>query len=269
MLKDALTCIDDFHPCGKDEERKLTATAQSIMRAYGDRTGRGRLRSDSTIMESKPPQGNAIITSEFPPQIGESGAARYFTLELKEKDVDLETLTVFQHSAENGELRRTMFAYTEWLKNFINNGKEKEFSALLKKAFEFYRDEFRTKEISCHGRVPEIVAWLRIGMKFFSMFLVDYDVLEQEKADDLEFEFEMILEGLASAQSDSIESNRPTTVFIKKIYSLIEAGTVSVVNMNTEPDYLPNNFVGCEDSDYIYFNLLFVIIFSLEDQYMP
>jgi hypothetical protein len=54
-LKDVLTCIDDFHPCGKLEEGKLTATVQSIMRAYGDRTGRGRLKADSSPIESRPP----------------------------------------------------------------------------------------------------------------------------------------------------------------------------------------------------------------------
>lgn len=54
-LKDALTCIDDFHPGGRKEANKLTETAQLIMRGYGDRIGRGRLKSDSTPMESRPP----------------------------------------------------------------------------------------------------------------------------------------------------------------------------------------------------------------------
>ena len=40
-------------------------------------------------MESRPPLGNAIVTSEFPPDIGESGTARYFLLELKDGDVKL------------------------------------------------------------------------------------------------------------------------------------------------------------------------------------
>ena len=83
-LKDVLTCIDDFHPCGRDDERKLTGTMQALVRSYGDRTGRGRLRKDSSPMESRPPLGNAIVTSEFPPDIGESGTARYFLLELKD-----------------------------------------------------------------------------------------------------------------------------------------------------------------------------------------
>ena len=46
-LKDVLTCVDDFHPAGRMDETKLTAVAQSIMRAYGDRVGKGRLRTDA------------------------------------------------------------------------------------------------------------------------------------------------------------------------------------------------------------------------------
>ena len=114
-LKDVLTCIDDLHPSSRMEEQKMNGTAQTIMRAYGDRTGKGRLRSDSTLMESRPPQGNAIITAEFAPDIGESGTARYFALELKEKDVDLKNLTSYQNEAAKGTFQRCMYAYTQWI----------------------------------------------------------------------------------------------------------------------------------------------------------
>ena len=115
-LKDVLTCIDDFYPCGRDDERKLTGTMQALVRSYGDRTGRGRLRKDSSPMESRPPLGNAIVTSEFPPDIGESGTARYFLLELKDGDVNLDILSSFQQYAEDGVFRRAMFGYTEWIR---------------------------------------------------------------------------------------------------------------------------------------------------------
>lgn len=105
-LKDVMTCIDDFYPSDNAEMKKLNATAQTVMRAYGDRTGRARLRSDSTLMESRPPQGNAIITGELSPNIGESGTARYFSLELKEGDVDLPSLTLYQKDAADGAYRR-------------------------------------------------------------------------------------------------------------------------------------------------------------------
>ena len=112
-LKDVLTCIDDFHPSGRQEEQKLNATAQAIMRAYGDRTGCGRLRADATPMASRQPQGNAIITAEFAPDIGESGTARYFAVEVKRGDVDLDLLSAYQEEAAKGALQSCMLAYTK------------------------------------------------------------------------------------------------------------------------------------------------------------
>ena len=125
-LKDVLTCIDDFHPSGRKEVNKLTETAQLIMRGYGDRIGRGRLKSDSTPMESRPPQGNAIITAEQAPDIGESGTARYFCLELRDGMIDLNNLSKFQREAESGTLRSCMLAYTEWIKERFLKDKSTE-----------------------------------------------------------------------------------------------------------------------------------------------
>ena len=68
-LKDVLTCIDDFHPGTRSAERKDTNIAQGIDRAFGDRVGKGRLTSDCTPMESRPPQGNAIVTGESAPDV--------------------------------------------------------------------------------------------------------------------------------------------------------------------------------------------------------
>ena len=254
-LKDVLTCIDDFHPGSHEDARKLTATAQSIMRAYGDRTGRGRLRSDSSLMESRPPLGNAIITSEFPPDIGESGTARYFSVELGEDSVDLAVLTRFQKSAEKGVFRRAMYAYTEWIKGFVcDDDTLRRFCVILRKYFEYYRDEFTRMNLSCHGRVPETAAWLRLGMKFFTMFLSEKGALTTETAENIEDEFELLIKDNASRQIESIENDRPTTVFLKKLYSLIESGAAAVLKRDMNIEFLPPDFVGIEDNDFLYLN---------------
>ncbi|MEE1264580.1 hypothetical protein [Ruminococcus sp.] len=136
------------------------------MRGYGDRIGRGKLKSDSTPMESRPPQGNAIITAERAPDIGESGTARYFSLELRDGMIDLKNLSSFQREAEKGTLRSCMLAYTEWIKSRYLKGKDavQSFVENLKNLFESYRDEFSSSGILCHGRVPEMFAWLMIGI---------------------------------------------------------------------------------------------------------
>ena len=257
-LKDVLTCIDDFHPCGKDDERKLTSTMQALVRAYGDRTGRGRLRKDSSAMESRPPLGNAIITSEFPPDIGESGTARYFLLELKDGDVNLDTLSLFQQYAEQGVLRRAMFAYTEWIKKkFLQAEKtEKGFVKMLKESFAAYRSDFIQTGISCHGRVPEMAAELRIGMKMFLWFLEDNKIITETDAQNADSEFKEILCRLAQRQSENIKSDKPSVVFVKKLYSLIESGAVMVTHkeLSLGEDPYPRSFIGFEDEHYLYLN---------------
>ena len=255
-LKDVLTCIDDFHPSGRDEEKKLTSTAQSIMRAYGDRTGRGRLRADSTPMESRPPQGNAIITAEFAPDVGESGTARYFSLELKDGDVDLDSLSAYQSEVERGGLRRCMYAYIEYLKAFhlSTQADEKEFIADLKSRFRTARDEFIKKYPNCHGRIPEAVACLRIGFDFYLDFMEENFMLNPIFSDELRREFLKYLYTRASEQSKSIVEDKPTHVFIKKLYSLLESGQAYVMKRGEKFEPTGGAFVGWEDEDYYLLN---------------
>ena len=231
-LKDVLTVIDDLHPSSRQEEQKMNGTAQAVMRAYGDRTGKGRLRADSTPMESRPPQGNAIITAEFAPDIGESGTARYFALELKEKDVDLETLTAFQKEAANGTLQRCMFAYTEWLREsfLFSDESVQKFQKYLHSRFLFYRDSFRSNGIHCHGRVPETVAHLQIGMEFLLRFLYERGSFAEDWCNEIAERFQQILYQLAAKQAESIDEDNPTHIFIRKLFSLLESNQAHLLH---------------------------------------
>ena len=255
-LKDVLTCIDDFHPSGRQEESKLTSTAQQIMRGYGDRIGRGRLNSDSTPMSVRPPQGNAIITAEFAPDIGESGTARYFSLELRDGAVDLENLSVYQREAEEGTLRQCMLAYTEWIKEryLQNDSTEQDFVKGLKERFTTYRDGFSRTGIRCHGRVPEIVAWLMIGMEFFLSFLLEHDVISVEDYQTTNNRLRECQYDLAKKQSKSIERDRPTHKFIQKLYSLLEGGQAIFMDRNSSENNKPINYIGYQDEEYFYLN---------------
>ena len=257
-LKDVLTCIDDFHPCGRDDERKLTTTMQALVRSYGDRTGRGRLRKDSSPIESRPPLGNAIVTSEFPPDIGESGTARYFLLELKDGDVNLDLLSSFQQYAEQGVFRRAMFGYTEWIrKRFLQTQTmEERFVNTLKESFSVYRNDFIQTGISCHGRVPEMVAELRIGMKMFLWLLEDHEIIDKDDERAFMDEFKTNLYSLALRQSENIKNDKPSIIFVKKLYALIESGAVAVTHkdLSLGEDPYPRNFVGFEDEHYLYLN---------------
>ena len=253
-LKDVLTCIDDYHPAGRQEEQKLTATAQSIMRAYGDRTGKGRLRADASPMESRPPQGNAIITAEFPPDIGESGTARYFSLELKGSDVDLQVLSSFQREAAEGSLQRCMYGYLRWLKErFLSNpDTEQEFISMLQTWFQQRRDRFQVSNIRCHGRVPETVAWLQLGMDMFLRFLNEQGICAEDECKDVQEHFCQILYQLAQKQAQSIEEDKPTHKFIRKIYALLESNQAHLLDRNDINQLSCGTCLGYQDAEYLY-----------------
>ena len=253
-LKDVLTCIDDLHPSSRMEEQKMNGTAQAVMRAYGDRTGKGRLRADSTPMESRPPQGNAIITAEFAPDIGESGTARYFALELKEKDVDLEILTAFQKEAANGTLQRCMFAYTEWLREsfLFSDESVQKFQKYLHSRFLFYRDSFRSNGIHCHGRVPETVAHLQIGMEFLLRFLYERGSFAEDWCNEIAERFQQILYQLAAKQAESIDEDKPTHVFIRKLFSLLESNQAHLLDRNVVNELGFGTCIGYQDDEFLY-----------------
>lgn len=253
-LKDVLTCIDDFHPASRTEEQKLTATAQTVLRAYGDRVGRGRLRADSTPMASRPPQGNAIVTAEFPPDIGESGTARYFPLELSAGDVDLDCLSYFQMQAAGGVLARCMCAYLNWIRDTYLSTEQKleTFLFVLQSNFKYFRDRFRDSGIVCHGRVAETVSWLQMGMNLLSVFLVEQNVTTQTEAQELVSRFEKLLYDLAAKQAASIAEDCPSHRFVRKLLALLEAGQVCLLQKDCTAEFLPQNCIGYEDDRCIY-----------------
>lgn len=257
MTKDLSVVIDDFHPCGHQEQTKMTATAQNIARNYGDRAGKSRLTSDCDLRAARPPQGNAIVTAEFPPDIGESGTARCFTIELKRGDVDLQTLTSLQRLAADGTLNRCGFAYTEWIRECFLCDEEavKKFVKALHALFEKYRTQFNDGNKSSHGRVAENVAWLRMGFHFFLMFLDFHLSYGNAYVEEMEAQFKEMLYRIANRQSDAIEQDKPTHLFLRKFFALLESGQVYVKDRERlDPsDFQPGTCVGYCDHAYLYF----------------
>ena len=251
-LKDVLTCIDDFHPSGRKDEQILTSTAQDVLRAYGDRAGRGKLRSDSTPMASRRPQGNAIITAEFSPEVGESGFARSFALELKDGDVDLSNLSLLQRQAQEGLFRRCMYAYTQWLaaKYLKDPETEKRFVSSLACCFEEHRNRFNESGTLCHGRLPEIVAWFQIGMEYYCKFLQDIKVMAADESAAMQEEFRLLLYTYAKQQAATVGEKKPTVIFICKLFSLLESGRATVLDRFGDCSFPPSNLIGYEDDEW-------------------
>ena len=240
--KDCVFVVDDYHPCSTDSEAKqMQASAQKLLRAFGDRQGRARLNSDSTVKQAFVPRGMAIVTGEDLPDVGQSGSARYFALELKRGELDKEKLTILQAKAD--ELSAAMTAYTEWLGPQIDS---------LATGFRHSFEELRAAacQNSEHGRIPETVAWMQLGFSAFLRFAVESGAITQEKADKYSGECWTILNKLAADQSRNVQEDRPANKFIESLRDMLTSKEVWVRHIS-EMDSAPHDgqFIGWEDSD--------------------
>ena len=254
MLGDVLTCVDDFHPSSRKEEQELAEKAQMLARAYGDRVGRGRLRADATLMPARPPRGNAILTAELPPEIGESGLARCFTVELHPGDFDTDAYKFFEDASRQGILQSCMLLFTTWLREkFLCDGEaEKMFVSYLRGVFENYRENFRSSGIRCHGRLPEIIAWLRMGLEMLLVFLSEQDILTVEQIEAYRTEYVSLLYEAARKQARSIEQDKPAHIFVRKLYALIESGQATVLPKSNPYSCSAKDLVAYEDDEFYY-----------------
>lgn len=255
-LKDVLTCVDDYHPTARSDASQMKATMQTLARGYGDRAARNRLGSDITLREPRPPQGNVIVTAEFAPDIGESGTARLFCIEMKPGGINLPLLTEVQDKALEGKYAACMRGYTDMVKYFADKG---EVCGILKSKFMTYRSKWRERlrenEIQFHDRLPDTLACLEIGFSFMEIFLSAEAHMDEKGITALNERFENVLLYLAARQSESIEQDRPTHIFLRKLYSLIECGNVCLLPATGRTEIPPKNYIGYEDETYYYLML--------------
>lgn len=255
--KDILTCVDDFHPTRSSyEDNKLRATLQAVMRAYGDRMGRGRLRPDSTLLDSRPPQGNTLVTLEYIPDLAESDLARFFTLEFHEQDVDIDNLTAFQKAAEQGVFRRCMYGFTCWIRDIflLDSKSKKEFINDLQEELESSRYFFRQATPNLHMRIYENYAFLKLGYHYYLRFLRDMDIIDDDSVGHRLKEFANIAGEIAIQQNRRINEESTTKLFIQKFFSLLDNEAIYVVARGEDFNPADSSFVGFEDEEYFYLN---------------
>jgi hypothetical protein len=256
ILKDILTVIDDFHPVSHYRERQsMEQTAQSIARGYGDRAARERMSSDITIRPGYPPRGNAIITGEDFPNIGQSGSARNFIVELNPGDVpNSKSLNAVQEKAWNGCLIAFMRGYIKWLIPQAEDLPEQ-----LRQSFLAYRQKAINNSVCGYGRTGDIVAWLQIGFDFFTDFLKSTGAIEKQESAQMKAKAFHIFCSLAGVQAERAEEDQPTAMFLATLKELLDTGQVCVQKIPSgsfsDCQYTKEKGaqIGYEDETYFYF----------------
>ena len=248
-VKDSILVIDDFHPTGdKGSKQKMQQIAQQIMRGYGDRTGRARLKSDSSSRKAFRPRGLAMVTGEDIPEAGESTTARYLTVEINRGDINLDKLTHLQ--AETKDLGKFMRSYLEWLAPQMDDLPRK-----LKEKFLAYRHQARTSDQ--HGRLPEAVAWLQLGLETGLQYCLDKGAITTEEMAAALSESRSIFITLAKEQNRLLTGERPTEKFLTLLSEMMLAKMVKTIPLSgsqTTDDLIAKDdgFIGWHDHEFYY-----------------
>lgn len=254
ILKDVLTCIDDYKPMNKAEKESSESKFKGLVTRIGDRVGRGRCNSLSKSLPAKPPRCNLIMTGEFFPNVGESYSARCFVTELKPQDLlSVEELTLAQKIAAKGLYSSVMTLFIEFISKFMNQN-FKKFSENLNLEFENIRDVFLKKSnpLECHPRLVEYLSHLYIGYKYMLKFYKHYSLVEEDEIQKLENDFLELVFELGKQNIRIVNGDKPVIKFLEILNTLINSGEVYIQNILEELSTYSakNKCIGYIDTEY-------------------
>ncbi len=222
-LKDQLLILDDFAPTGTSYDiQRWHKKADRVLRAKGNRSGRQRMRPDTTMRPEKPPCALIISTGEDVPR-GQSLRARMMVLELSPGALDWERLTGCQSAAGAGLYALAMSGYIRWLAARYEHLREslKEEHAELRRA---------AGASGQHRRTPGIVADLALGLRYFLLFAHESGAIDSETIWELWARGWRALGEAASGQSQHQAAGEPTRRFRELLSAAIASGRAHAAN---------------------------------------
>lgn len=251
-LKDVPILVDDYYPTTSQQEKRTMATvAQNLSRAFGDGADRGRLQSDGQLQTDRPPRAVAMMTGEVLPDIGASGLARFFIVNIDRGDIPItKELTEMQEDARKGWLQKAMRGYITWLARQADGMPERCHDLFLR-----FRDMVRGMSQGSHDRAPEAVACLLLGYNMLLNYARDQGVITDAEAREMLGHGLRELCAISDRQTDVMAEEKPTKIFIDIISESLASGRawlrdIQDPNSKAPGPNIPN--IGWKDQEYYY-----------------
>jgi Domain of unknown function (DUF3854)/Domain of unknown function (DUF927) len=226
-VKDAVLVLDDFAPHGTSyDTQRLHKKADRVLRAAGNRSGRSRMRPDTTLRPHKPPRCLFVSTGEDVPR-GQSLRARMIVIELGPDQLNFRLLTACQKEAADGGYARAMAGYIRWLASRYGAVK-----AHMRDELDELREAARGS--GQHRRTPEIVANLALGLRYLLKFALDTGTVSVGEAQKLWERGWRCLGEAAEAQSQHHSGQEPTRRFMELLSAAIASGRAHVADPKGE-----------------------------------
>ncbi|APF21568.1 hypothetical protein [Clostridium butyricum] len=245
--------LDDFCPQQSFKEtQNINTIAEKIVRAYGDRTSRGRLNVTMDSQTQFIPRGMALITGETIVP-GNSTVARVVPLELKKESVNLEQLTEAQKNTEL--LTVVMREYILWIADEMEFNSEELLDA-IKDNYNYFFEELRENAIATHGRTYEAFAWLLCSLDMMYQFFTSIGIVSENEVNESIDEAKSEFLELIKAKHELSKLDNPVDLFLETVKELITSRSITLKNLETGElvgnTYKPTD--GYYDSEFYYFN---------------
>jgi Domain of unknown function (DUF927) len=230
LLKDTVAVVDDWRPAvSRGDASEMDRKAQRLLRAVGNRQGRGRMTSDTALRRSYPPRGVVIATAEALPEgpAFESAAARALSINVSREDVDIHRLSELQGLRE--ELARAQVGYIKW----VGDQYEK-----LSQRIPAHREGLeafttRGKLAATHPRIPDATAALISALTELEAYARSVGALDKESGKVFLSRASAGVIEAAKAHTEATKGGDPATRFVEILRSLFEAGRVYVKDKET------------------------------------
>lgn len=210
-IKDLPFLVDDYRPpADRHEAGEMRRKAARLLRAAGNRSGRGRMRSDTTLRPELYPRGIVIVTAEEQAP-GESTAARLWDIPVTDGAIDSVRLDALKGSGD--ALGLAAAGYVRYLMGRLELG-----AAWLHELFATARD--RARLVGGHLRHPQTFAHLLTGWLVFAEFAQTVGAVSPQEAKERLGEVVGALRAVAELQAENARRVRPDLIFISTLGDL-------------------------------------------------
>jgi len=252
--KDTLLVVDDYYPATSiQERRKMENIMQVLSRAFGDKANRNRLNADLSLQDAMPARGIALMSGETLPDVGASGQARLYVIELDRGSYqysrDMDELRL---RAEDGSLRKAMASYIEWLLPQADG-----LPGMLKEMFAAYRRKAHEliAGAATNDRADDAAAHIMIGLTMMLRWMASMDVADEGSIETILDDYWGVVLGNIRDQGRTGKDESPANMFMVAVREMLIAGTVAVADISpgTQRNSTPKGMVGYFDSANYYF----------------
>ncbi len=263
-LKDMPLLIDDYkRESDPLRQRARKALVEMVIRAMSG-AQRSVMISSEEARSERPPRCLCLMTGEELPDVTASSIARLYVVEVHEGEVPVpkadadpertKEINALWRLAREGALNESMRGYIEWLSEqgaALPERLEASYTELLERA---------TREVeSPHPRMPSAVAYLMLGIQMMCQYMTSAGgvfSVAPEAAEELQAAcWRALLEG-AMQQSEQMQADSPTTVFLLTLRELLNAGRCVLADLGLkqiqQEQIKPLGLVGYKDAENIY-----------------